>query len=114
MTSREKRQNLAIENYVGGKRTGLQQTWHPTGLRKGVSSFTGDQLVGERFVWDEAGQLMEQFSGVYQEGRKVGPLDDAARARAAELAGSTAPIPVDTETPDPFLEYDLNGERRSG
>ena len=45
---------------------------------------------------------MEQLSGVYQEGRKVGPLDDAARARAAELAGSTAPIPVDTERRIPF------------
>ena len=57
---------------------------------------------------------MDQLSGIYEQGRKVGSLDEAARARAAELAGSTGPIPVDTETPDPFLEYDLNGEPRAG
>ena len=105
---------LAIENYVGGQRTGLQQTWHTTGLRKGVGTFVGDQLDGERFVWDEAGQLMEQLSGVYEKGRKVGPLDEAARARASELAGATAPHSLESESPDPFLEYDLNGELRSG
>lgn len=107
-------QLLAIENYVAGKRSGLQQTWHSNGLRKSISSFTEDQLTGERFVWNEAGQLMDQLSGIYEQGRKVGSLDEAARARAAELAGSTAALPVETETPDPFLEYDLNGERRSG
>ena len=107
-------QLLAVENYVGGQRSGLQQTWHTTGLRKGVGTFVADQLTGERFVWDESGQLMEQLSGVYEKGRKVGPLDEAARTRASELAGAAAPLPVESESPDPFLDYDLNGELREG
>jgi antitoxin component YwqK of YwqJK toxin-antitoxin module len=101
----------------GERESGLHQSWWPGGQRKQVGQAVNGLREGPWFVWDEAGALVPDLSGIYAADRRVEALDEAAIERAAALAAAPAALPVEPEdapepTLDPLRRFDERGEPR--
>jgi len=61
--------------YSNGLRDGLCQRWHVDGELRATGEYKSGQMVDEWRFYDQDGALDASRSGVYVDGKRVGPLE---------------------------------------
>lgn len=108
-------QIAVMDSYAANEPLGIHQTWYDDGTRQQFGALVGEKQVETWFIWDSAGQLLEdgpRASGFFRDGKFVRPLNDEEKAQAAELQTNQAPVDVPSEAVDPLKLYDEKGDAR--
>ena len=69
-------QRRSLRTYVDGQPHGDAEEWHPDGTPAARGRYEHGLRAGEWSFWLEGGALDHERSGLYVEGRRVGPAGD--------------------------------------